>query len=84
MNEIKLLSEDNTHMLYLYPDEQLAELYSGMSRINEFKLVNKSQNTYELSPIERPTLKITFTENTINWSCRQCNKLGLATNWVVN
>jgi hypothetical protein len=83
-NEIKLLSKDRTHMLYLYPDENYAELYSGMSLINEFKLVNISPQTYELSPIKEPTLKITFKENSMNWHCIQCNKLKLATQWIVN
>lgn len=81
-NEIKLLSEDNSHMFYIYPDDLSAELYTGMSLVNNYKLVAVTEDSYELTTNDSSkNLKLTLNPNTTTWLCTTCKRLGLATKW---
>jgi hypothetical protein len=84
-DEIKLLSKDNTHMLYLYPTAQTAEIYSGISALGVFDVSQSKANTYVLSPTSGSytQLELTFDPVSGNWSCKQCKKQGLTQEWTL-
>jgi hypothetical protein len=81
--EIKLLSNDNSHMLYLYPDDSSAELYTGMSMIGDYEL-SFEKYVYTLKPKKSNSGKIELVLNsdTGNWACRGCKKMGLSSQWI--
>jgi hypothetical protein len=81
--EIKLLSNDNRHMLYLYPDDSSAELYSGMSMIKDYELT-LNKNIYTLNPkkVNAGKIELALDSKTGNWACRGCIKAGLSSQWV--
>ena len=82
-NEIKLLSQNNQHMFYLYPDAKSAELYTGMSLINEYKLVIAKQ-TYNLQQTSgnKAKLKLKLNPKTGNWFCKGCKANGYSSTWI--
>ncbi len=81
-NELKLLSENNTHMLYIYPDDMSAELYTGMSLLNNYTLVSITENSYEMTAKGDPTLQLIFEPESSSWLCIACKSLGLSTAWI--
>jgi hypothetical protein len=81
--EIQLLSENNSHMLYLYPEDSSAELYTGMSMIGSYSL-SLDKKIYTLVPKKAETGKIELVldSNTGNWACRGCRVSGLSSQWL--
>jgi len=81
-HEIQLLSADNSHMLYLYPDNATAELYTGMSKIADYTLLAKN-NIYTLTSKNNPVYKIQLILDMDNseWACRGCKKQGFSRQW---
>jgi len=82
--EIKLLSENNSHMLYLYPNDKSAELYTGVSLVADYQLKLNSKDVYLLkakSDQSNP-IEFMFDSNTGNWKCSGCIKQELSSQWV--
>lgn len=81
--EIQLLSEDNSHMLYLYPEDGTAEIYTGMSMLADYNLSKKGK-IYTLVPNSNAAtqIELTLDANTSNWACRGCVKGGLSSQWI--
>ncbi len=81
--EIQLLSKDNSHMLYLYPEDSSAELYTGMSMLTDYKL-SLDKKIYTLASKKKGfnNIELTLDANTGNWACRGCIKQGLSSQWI--
>jgi uncharacterized lipoprotein NlpE involved in copper resistance len=81
--EIKLLSENNKHMFYLYPEDSSAELYTGMSMIGDYSLsLNKKIYTLVPKKAETGKIELVLDSNTGNWACRGCRVSGLSSQWL--